>query len=192
MATEAIAFGILFVCNDIVTTELFEHTFGVLRCERFEVTVDETLMIEIKWHCKINSKFEEDWLSQDSHSRYRSTWSNFITARMHNGIVQSGSAKVVLNNEPLIETLWSFVKPINNTCTKKMKILLQNLGVAEDKASPFIREFGTQFELAGAYEEYFSYKTTIGPGEDNMVVCRDTYDEIELHSDENWDLRVHW
>jgi hypothetical protein len=103
---------------------------------------------------------------------------------MHNDSKQSGPAEVILNNELLIERLWPFVIPIINSRNRNMKILLQNLGVEEDEASPLLREFCTHSELADAYEGYFSCETAIGVDEENIVVCRDKDDEIELHSHE--------
>jgi hypothetical protein len=77
---------------------------------------------------------------------------------------------------PMVDALWGDVKPIINDCCGRMKLLLNRLGVSEDEASPFLREFQSPSELGEVYKAYCS-KSVDG-------------DKEEIEADETEDLAV--
>ena len=77
-----------------------------------------------------------------------------------------GPVNVSINERPVVEVLWPFVKPIINSCSQKMKPLLQCLGVQDIELSPFVREFDLSTDLADAYETFFFHATNSEEGMD--------------------------
>jgi hypothetical protein len=152
---DSIAMTFLFARHDIVnprycTREPCEHTFAGWRCERCKATGDETLMIEDKRRCKVNAIYKGNLaVSRDPRTGYQSMWSNFVQASTDtSSALVGGPANVSVNERPVVEVLWPFVKPIINSCSQKMKPLLQRLGVQDSELSPFVREFDLSTDLA--------------------------------------------
>ena len=125
-------------------------------------------MIEDKQRRKVNAIYEGNLaVSRDPHTGYQSMWSNFVQASTDTtSTLVGGPANVSVDERPVVEVLWPFVKPIINSCSQKMKPLLQRLGVQDSELSPFVREFDLSTYLADANEALFSCATNSEEGMD--------------------------
>ena len=74
-----------------------------------------------------------------------------------------GPANISINERPVVEVLWQFVELMIKSCSPKIKLLLQCLGVQDSELSPFVRELDLSTDLADAYETFFSNATNSEP-----------------------------
>ena len=93
------------------------------------------------------------------------------------------------DKDPLVDTLWVYVRPIINDCARNMRPFLDKLGVSEDELSPFCREFDSVAELLGVYNGIYSRtkKTTAqntssneGDVEDQLVEGEDECEDDDM------------
>ena len=132
-----------------------------MRCKRREATVQECTEIEDKRKRKLSAIFDSELeVSRDTQSGYQSTWHNFVVASQNtdaSAARKGGESKVDSRDDnPLVFSLFPYVAPIINDCSRHMKPFLHRMGVDDDELSPFCQVFETPSDLLGSYDDYFS------------------------------------
>ena len=93
------------------------------------------------------------------------------------------------DKDPLVDTLWVYVRPIINDCAHNMKPFLNKLGVLEDELSPFCSDFDSVSNLLGVYNDIYSRtkKTTArnstsneGDKDDELVEGEDECEDDDM------------